>query len=103
MEATEFLRKLKEQRQNNLFFIYGAEEYLVDTVAKQLAAALKVEHYELNFSSFREKADFQQISVCAASCPVLPSIEWCSWRIWIYLKRTARCLNSWKNCRNTQS
>ena len=69
MEATEFLRKLKEQRQNNLFFIYGAEEYLVDTVAKQLAAALKVEHYELNFSSFREKADFQQISDLCRQLP----------------------------------
>ena len=69
MEATEFLRKLKEYRNNQLFFLYGAEEYLVDSATAQLVDALKVENFDFNYSVIRGKAEYR---VVADLCRQMP-------------------------------
>ena len=48
MEAAEFLKKVKEYRQRQLFYLYGAEDYLIDTTVNQLTEALRVENFDFN-------------------------------------------------------
>lgn len=61
MEAAEFLRKRKEYKGGQLFFLYGNEPYLVDTTAKQLVSELRVANFEFNYTLYREKADFHEV------------------------------------------
>ena len=69
MEATEFLKKVKEYRQRQLFYLYGAEDYLIDTTVKQLTEALRVENFDFNYSICRGKAEYMEI---ADLCRQLP-------------------------------
>ncbi len=69
MEAAEFLKKVKEYRQRQLFYLYGAEDYLIDTTVKQLTEALRVENFDFNYSICRGKAEYMEI---ADLCRQLP-------------------------------
>ena len=60
MEAAEFLRKRKEYKAGQLFFLYGNEPYLVETTARQLVSELRVENFDFNYTvsfklEFKEK------------------------------------------------
>lgn len=69
MEAAEFLRKRKEYKASQLFFLYGNEPYLVDTTAKQLIGELRIENFDFNYTVYREKADFREVSDLCRQMP----------------------------------
>ncbi len=69
MEATDFLRKLKDYRDAQLFYLYGAEDYLVDAATAQLVSALKVEHFDFNYSVVRSKAEYREIADLCRQMP----------------------------------
>ena len=69
MEAAEFLRKRKEYKASQLFFLYGNEPYLVDITAKQLISELRIENFDFNYTVYREKANFHEVSDLCQQMP----------------------------------